>query len=118
MDLFDLFAGAESWYTVRLLELARSLTDEQLDRKLDGMAKVFPWDKPDCNLRQILERMVQTKEVWTAALTGGDMPPLDDSNARNRTPAALLARFNKVDAEFQAPGNLLLRRNVRTCDHV
>jgi AraC family transcriptional regulator len=101
MDLFDLFAGAESWYTVRLLELARSLTDEQLDRKLDGMAKVFPWDKPDCNLRQILERMVQTKEVWTAALTGGDMPPLDDSNAANRTPAALLARFNKVDAEFQ-----------------
>lgn len=100
MDLFDLFAGTESWYTRRLLEQAETLSDEQLDRPIDGTAKVFPWDKPDKNLREILERIVQTKEVWAAALTGGDMPKLDDRPAKERKPAALLARFENADAEF------------------
>src|SRR4051812_15422021 len=31
MDLFDIFAGQESWHTRRLLETAMTLTDEQLD---------------------------------------------------------------------------------------
>src|SRR6185436_4304181 len=70
MDLFDIFSGQESWHTQRLLELAKSLNDEQLDRLLKNPVKVFPWEGPDQSLRQILERMVQTKEVWTAALTG------------------------------------------------
>ena len=101
MDLYDLFAGAESWYTCRLLEYARNLSDEQLDRPMAVLGKVFPWDKPDCNLREILERMVQTVEVWTAALTGGDASSLDTSDPAKRTPAALLARFQKSDGEFK-----------------
>ncbi len=102
MDLFDLFAGAESWHTRQLLEQAGRLSDEQLDRPLDSEVKVFPWDTPDRNLRQILERIVQTKEVWTAALTGGTMPNLDGSSAEDSTPAALAARLEKADAEFHA----------------
>ena len=99
MDLFDLLAGNESWHTGRLLEQARGLTDEQLDKPLNGLAKVFPWENADRNLREILERIVQTKEVWTAALTGGPMPSME-STAAERTPAALLARLDKADAEF------------------
>src|ERR1035438_5079959 len=68
MDLFDIFSGQESWHTRRLLELAKTLNDEQLDRPLKNQMKVFPWDGPDRSLRQILDRMVQTKEVWAAAL--------------------------------------------------
>src|SRR5262249_55755251 len=34
MDLFDRFAGNDSWHTRRLLEYASTLTDEQLDRSL------------------------------------------------------------------------------------
>src|SRR5262245_36114239 len=34
MDLFDRFAGNDSWHTRRLLESAKTLTDEQLDRQL------------------------------------------------------------------------------------
>jgi AraC family transcriptional regulator len=34
MDLFDRFAGNDSWHTRRLLEYAGTLTDEQLDRTL------------------------------------------------------------------------------------
>ena len=101
MDLFDRFAGADSWHTRRLLENAVTLTDEQLDCPLKGTIAVFGWDKPDKNLREILERIVQTKEVWTAALTGGDMPAME-APAAERTPAALLARFEKADAEFNA----------------
>src|SRR2546421_1237127 len=79
MDLFDIFSGQESWHTRRLLELAKTLNDEQLDSPLKNQIKVFPWDSPDQSLRQILDRIVQTKEVWAAALTGGSMPAMDNA---------------------------------------
>ena len=100
MDLFDRFAGADSWHTRRLLEYAGALSEEKLDRPLNGTIAVFGWCEPDKNLREILERIVQTTEVWTAALTGGDPPKLEGGPAADRTPQALLARFNNADAEF------------------
>jgi hypothetical protein len=102
MDLFDIFSGQESWHTRRLLELAKTLNDEQLDRPLKNQMKVFPWDGPDQSLRQILDRMVQTKEVWSAALTGGSMPLLDNAPPEDRTPSAMLARMDKADAAFHS----------------
>ena len=102
MDLFDIFSGQESWHTRRLLDLAKTLNDEQLDRPLTNQAKVFPWQGPDQSLRQILDRMVQTKEVWAAALTGGGMPAIDDAAAEDRTPGAMLARIEKADAAFHS----------------
>ena len=71
MDLFDIFSGQESWHTRRLLDLAKTLNDAQLDRPLNNQIHVFPWDGPDRSVRQLLDRMVQTKEAWAAALTGG-----------------------------------------------
>ena len=100
MDLFDIFSGQESWHTRRLLDLAKTLNDEQLDRPLKNQVKVFPWDGPDQTLRQILDRMVLTKEVWTAALTGGSMPPIDNAPPADRTPSAMLARLDTADAKF------------------
>jgi len=102
MDLFDIFAGQESWHTRRLLELAKTLNDEQLDRPLKNQMKIFPWDGPDQSLRQILDRMVQTKEVWAAALTGGSMPLLDNSPPEDRAASAMLARMEKADAAFHS----------------
>ncbi len=100
MDLFDIFSGQESWHTRRLLDLAKTLNDEQLDRPLQNPVKVFPWDGPDQSLRQILDRMVQTKEAWAAALTGGSWSPEDDAPAAKRTPAAMVARLDEADAKF------------------
>ena len=100
MDLFDIFSGQESWHTRRLLSLSATLTEEQLDRPLTNQVKIFPWDGPDRSLRQILERMVQTKEVWAAALTGGDMPPMEDLPPEDQTSSTLLARMEKADAAF------------------
>lgn len=108
MDLFDIFAGADSWHTRRLLQYAKELTDEQLDRPLQSAVKVFPWDTPDQNLRDILERIVQTTEVWTAALTGRTTTCLEPGTAEDRKPAKLLERYDKADAEFHG-----LMSNVR-----
>jgi len=101
MDLFDIFSGQESWHTRRLLELTKTLNEEQLDRPLTNQMKVFPWHGPDRSLRQILDRMVQTKEAWAAALTGGSMPPMDNAPPADRTPSAMLARLDRADAKFQ-----------------
>ena len=100
MDLFDIFSGQESWHTRRLLDLAKPLADEQLDRPLDNQIRVFPWDGPDRSLRQLLDRMVQTKEAWAAALTGGSAPLFDNAPPEERTPSAMLARLEKADAAF------------------
>ena len=100
MDLFDIFSGQESWHTRRLLEVANTLNDEQLDRPLKIQIKVSPWDGPDQSLRQMLDRMVQTKEVWAAALTGGSMPLLDIAPPEDKTPSSMLARMDKADATF------------------
>ena len=112
MDLFDIFAGADSWHTRRLLEYAKNLTNEQLDRPLKSTIKVFPWDTPDQNLRDILERIVQTKEVWTAAVTGRTTTCLEPVTPEDRTPAKLLERYDKVDAEFQSLMNDVRNRGA------
>ena len=101
MDLFDIFSGQESWHTRRLLNLAATLNDEQLDRPLKNQVKVFPWDNPDQSLRQILDRIVLTKEVWAAALTGSSMPLMDGGPPEYRSPSTMLARFETADAAFQ-----------------
>jgi AraC-like DNA-binding protein/uncharacterized damage-inducible protein DinB len=100
MDLFEMFAGAESFHVRKLLEHARSLSDEQLDKPLKNPARVFPWDTPAQSLRELLRRIVQTKEVWTAALTAGPLPDLEAEPPAQRTPEALLTRMEKADAEF------------------
>jgi AraC-like DNA-binding protein len=100
MDLYDLFAGADSFHIRKLLEGARTLSDAQLDAPLDKSAEVFPWPGPARCLRDLLKRLVQTKEIWTAALTNGTAPDTDAEPAAQSTPDALLARLENVDREF------------------
>jgi AraC-like DNA-binding protein/uncharacterized damage-inducible protein DinB len=100
MDLYDMFAGAESFHVRKLLEHARALKPEQLDAPLGNPAHVFPWDSPARSLRDLLRRIVQTKEIWTAALKGGTYSDPNTEPPEQGTPDALLARLEKVDAEF------------------
>jgi AraC-like DNA-binding protein len=100
MDLYDIFAGAESFHTRKLLEHARELTPEQLDAPLNNKTYVFPWDSPARSLRDLLKRIVQTKEIWTAALTGGTFSDPNAEPPEQGTPDVLLARLEKVDVEF------------------
>jgi AraC-like DNA-binding protein len=101
MDLFDLFAGHDTWHTEQLLQAARGLSDEQLDRTLKHPVKVCPWETADQTLREILDRIVRTKEVWTAAITGGELPDISTAATASQTPATMLERLQKTDREFQ-----------------
>jgi len=100
MDLYDRFAGNDSWHTQKLLEYAANLTDEQLDQPLSTVVEILPWRECLSTLRGILENIVFTKEVWTAALAGRDMPNINGTPASERSPAAMLTRLKKVDDEL------------------
>jgi uncharacterized damage-inducible protein DinB len=99
MDLFDRFAGNDSWHTRRLLEYAGTLTEEQLDRPLPTVVELLPWRESNKTLRQLLENIVFTKEVWTAALSGSDMD-MNGPPKSQRSPRAMLQRLEKIDAEL------------------
>jgi AraC family transcriptional regulator len=99
MDLFDRFAGNDSWHTRRLLDYAATLTEEQLDRQLPTVVELLPWREANKTLRQLLENIIFTKEVWTAALAGTEMD-MNGSPKSQRTPQAMLQRLEKTDAEL------------------
>jgi AraC-like DNA-binding protein/uncharacterized damage-inducible protein DinB len=100
MDLFDRFAGNDFWHTRRLLEYASTLTEEQLDRPLPTVVELLPWRESNKTLRQLLENIIFTKEVWTAALSGVDMD-MNGPPKSQRTPQAMLQRLEKTDAELR-----------------
>jgi AraC family transcriptional regulator len=99
MDLFDRFAGNDSWHTRRLLEYAGTLTEEQLDRPLPAVVELLPWRESNKTLRQLLENITFTKEVWTAALSGADMD-VTGTPKLQRSPQAMRQRLDKADAEL------------------
>jgi AraC-like DNA-binding protein/uncharacterized damage-inducible protein DinB len=99
MDLFDRFAGNDSWHTRRLLEYAGTLTEEQLDRPLATVVELLPWRESNKTLRQLLENIIFTKEVWTAALSGASMDMNGPPKAQ-RSPQAMQERLEKTDAEL------------------
>jgi AraC family transcriptional regulator len=110
MDLFDRFAGNDSWHTKKLLEYSSSLTDDQLDSPLKAVVEILPWRESTKTLRQLLENIVFTKEVWAAALAGTDLPNLNGSPASEKSPARMLARLEKVDNDLQQIFNDIRRR--------
>jgi AraC-like DNA-binding protein/uncharacterized damage-inducible protein DinB len=99
MDLFDRFAGNDSWHTRRLLEYASALTEEQLDQLLPAVVELLPWRESNKTLRQLLENIIFTKEVWTAALSGAEMD-MNGPPKSQRSPQAMLQRLAKTDAEL------------------
>jgi len=99
MDLYDRFAGNDSWHTRRLLEYAAGLTEEQLDRSLPSVVELLPWREASKTLRQLLENIVFTKEVWSAALSGREMD-MNGPPPAERGPRAMLARLEAADADL------------------
>lgn len=99
MDLFDRFAGNDSWHTQRLLKYAGTLSEEQLDRPLPTVVELLPWRESNKTLRQLLENIVFTKEVWTAALSGAEMD-MNGPPKSQRSPQAMAQRLEKADAEL------------------
>ncbi len=101
MDLSERLIEHEHWHTARLLEQAATLSDDALDRQVRPGLTVHDFEGPEPDVRTMLERIVFTKEVWTAAIGGGDIPPRDQ-----RSIPALQARL----AVVQPPFGALVRR--------
>ena len=106
MDLSDRLAEHDHWHTARLLEQAAALPDEALDRHLRPGLVVHEFEGPEPDVRTMLERIVFTKEVWTAAIGGRDIPPRDE-----RSIAALQARLAAVQPQFTALVRRIRDRN-------
>lgn len=97
MDVTDRLLEHDRWLTERLLERAGQLTDAQLDHAIRPGHEVLGFDGPEPTVRAMLDRLVWTKEVWVAAMTGGDLPPEPD-----RSLEALRRRFASAGDDFVA----------------
>jgi AraC family transcriptional regulator len=106
MDLSDRLVEHEHWHTDRLLEQAATLSDEALDRRLRPGFIVHDFEGPEPDVRTILERIVFTKEVWTAAIGGRDIPSRDETSI-----AALRKRLGVVQPQFAALVRRIRDRN-------
>jgi AraC family transcriptional regulator len=67
---------------------------------------VHDFEGPEPDVRTMLERIVFTKEVWTAAIAGRDIPPRDQ-----RSIAALQARHAAVQPQLTALVRRIRDRN-------
>jgi hypothetical protein len=101
MDLSDRLIEHDLWLTRRLLEKASALTNAQLDAPLPQPENPLPFETSHKTLRDLLNRLVITKEWWMDAIHGRPIPDQPD-----RTVAGMLERLNASFGEF----NALVRR--------
>jgi AraC-like DNA-binding protein len=106
MDLSDRLVEHDHWHTARLLEQAAALSDDVLDRQVRPGLIVHDFEGPEPDLRTMLERIVFTKEVWTAAIGGRDIP-----QHKNRSIAALQERLAQIQPQFTALVRRIRDRN-------
>ena len=106
MDLSDRLVEHDHWLTARLLENAATLPEEALDRPIRPGLVVHAFEGPEPDVRSMLERIGFTKEVWTAAIGGRDIPPRDQKSI-----AALQARWAAVQPQFSALVRRIRDRN-------
>src|SRR5262252_2280023 len=106
MDLSDRLVEHDHWHTTRLLEQAATLSHEALDRHVRPGLVVHSFEGPEPDVRTMLDRIVYTKEVWTAAIGGRDIPPRDQ-----RSIAGLQARLAAVQPQFAALVKRIRDRN-------
>jgi len=95
MDLTDRLLEHDLWLTGRLLDAAEELPSEELAE---------PLDVEEETIGSMLERLVWSKEMWTAAVEGRPMP-----ERREDSPECLRKRLGEAGPAF-----LELVRGVRT----
>jgi AraC-like DNA-binding protein len=74
-----------------LIDLAKGVPPEAYAAPLVPGLQLLSFDGPDESLADVLEHLVATKEIWLAAIEGGDFPEGGD-----RDPVSLLERHDAV----------------------
>ncbi len=106
MELTDRLVEHDHWQTTRLLAQAATLSDEALDRPVRPGLIVHAFEGPEPDARTILDRLVFTKEVWTAAIGGREF-----SMERDKSIAGQTARLAAVQPQFAALVRRIRDRN-------
>ena len=106
MDLSDRLVEHDHWHTTRLLEQAATLSNDALDRPVRPGFQIHDFEGPEPDVRTILERIVFTQEIWTAAIGGRDIPTHSD-----RSIAALQGRQAAIHPQFAALVRRIRDRN-------
>lgn len=97
MNLMDRMIEHDLIDTRRLIESAARLQPEQLDESMpEPLPRLF-LECGEVSLRDKLDRLVITKEIWLAAVFARTMP----SEERDKSPDGLLARWNTAEAEWR-----------------
>ncbi|MEZ4860413.1 MAG: helix-turn-helix transcriptional regulator [Caldilineaceae bacterium] len=97
MDLTDRLIEHDLWLTRRLLEAAATLSDAQIDAPLGRPENPLPFEKPEHTLRELLTRIIFTKEVWVTAVQGRAPEKQTDESI-----PGLLRRLDAAFGEFRA----------------
>jgi len=97
MDLTDVLIQHDLWLTRRILEKAQSLSDAQLDKPLKGFDNPLLYHSDEKTLRELLDRLVFTKETWMASIHGRKEPANPDKSVKG-----MLKRFESAFGEFVA----------------
>ncbi|HVN14369.1 MAG TPA: helix-turn-helix transcriptional regulator [Anaerolineales bacterium] len=103
MDLTDVLLEHDLWLTRRFLESAQSLSDAELDQPLKGFDNPLLYRSEEKTLREMLDRLIFTKETWMASIHGRPMPEHSDKSIKG-----MLKRLDSAFGEFIA-----LARKVR-----
>jgi len=74
MDLIDRMLEHDLWLSRRILDRAATLSDEDLDRNVRGGREPQPFESEEPTIRSMLDRLVFTREVWTAGIAGRPDP--------------------------------------------
>jgi AraC-like DNA-binding protein len=106
MDLSDRLVDHDHWHTTRLLEQASALSDELLDRPVRPGWVVHEFEGPEPDVRSMLDRIIFTKEIWTAAIGGRELP-----TDRDKSIAGQQARLAAVEPQFAALVRRIRDRN-------
>ena len=106
MDLSDRLVEHDHWHTTRLLEQAATLSNDALDRPIRPGFQIHDFEGPEPDVRTMLERIVFTQEVWTAAIGGRDIPTHSD-----RSIASLQTRQAAIHPQFAALVRRIRDRN-------
>jgi AraC family transcriptional regulator len=95
MDLSDRMVEHDNWLTRRMIDSAAELPEDALDERvpLDPPTHAFREDAP--SIRSMLNRLVFTKEMWTAAITGRAFEESKDTSIDG-----MRARLDSAGDEF------------------
>jgi AraC family transcriptional regulator len=80
MDLTERMIEHDNWLTATLIDAASQLSDEELDEPVHVTPRTEAFRESTPSIRSMLDRLVFTKEIWSAAIAGRELVLNDDAS--------------------------------------